>query len=71
MAVRFVRVRIDRPDGTSVTTTVTEQHADSADLKKVGGKAVNRDGTPMPAKQHKPLGAPTAPAGGTTNPTEE
>ena len=69
---KFVRVRIDRTDGTSFHTTVTAEHADAAGLKKVGGRAVNRDGYPLPAKQIVPLGAPTAPAGGTaTDSTEE
>lgn len=72
MATRFVRVRLDRPDGTSFVTTVTAEHAAALDLKRVGGRATSADGTPMPAKQVEPLGAPTAPAGGTeTDPTEE
>ena len=68
---KFVRVRIERADGTHFHTTVTADHAVVHGLTKVGGRPVGRDGTPIPAKQHKPLGAPTAPAGGTATTTTE
>lgn len=67
MATRFVRVRLDRPDGTSFVTTVTAEHAAALDLKRVGGRATSADGTPHARQAGRTAWRPHRARGGNRN----